>query len=106
MKNIITLAGLAVFLALPLSGAAQEPPPSPTPQHSFTNNHAEVGVFADYLRLSPSSATTNFVGAGGSAGFNVHPNLALEAEMSYDFARNFTTTTNNGVNTTFVTSSV
>lgn len=69
-------------------------------------NHAEIGVFADYLRFSPTTPQINFVGAGGRIGFNVHPNLALEAEMSYDFSRNFTTTYNNGATTTFVTTGV
>ncbi len=69
-------------------------------------NHGEVGVYADYLRFAPAKSATNFVGVDALAGFNVHPNLALEAQMSYDFARNFTTTTSNGVNSTTVVSSV
>lgn len=74
----------------------------------MTLNHAEVGIFGDYFRFAPSGLPNpvNFVGVGGRAGFNVHPNLALEAEMNYDFARNFTTTSNNGITTTFYTTSV
>jgi hypothetical protein len=59
-------------------------------------------VYADYFRFSPNSFSDNFVGVGGRLGFNMNPNLALEAEMNYDFARNFTTTTSNGATTTFV----
>jgi hypothetical protein len=67
----------------------------------FTNNHFEVGAFADYFRLSSPNPNINFVGVGGRVGFNVHPNVALEAEMSYDFGRNITTTTSNGGTTNF-----
>ena len=67
----------------------------------FTNNHFEVGAFADYFRLSSPNPNINFVGVGGRVGFNVHPNVALEAEMSYDFGRNVTTTTSNGGTTNF-----
>jgi hypothetical protein len=68
----------------------------------FTNNHVEVGVFADYFRLSTPDPNINYVGVGGRLGFNVHPNVALEAEMAYDFGRNFTTTTSSGGTTNFV----
>ena len=63
--------------------------------------HGEVGVFADYLRFAPVNHVTNFVGVGGRVVFNVSPNASLEAEMNYDFARNYTTTFNNGLATTF-----
>lgn len=55
---------------------------------AFAQNHGEVGVFADYVRLSP--VDTNNLGLGGRVSVNVHPNVQLEGEMSYDFARNFT----------------
>ena len=67
-----------------------------------TYDHGEVGVFADYFNFSPTDPNINFVGIGGRVAFNVHPNVALEAEMSYDFSRNFTTITSNGGTTTFV----
>jgi|SRR5271165_6412808 len=77
----------------------------------YTLNHVDVGVFADYFRFSPGgNSSTNFVGPGGRLAFSVQPNLALEGEMSYDFARNYTGTTTTGsgttTTTTFVTSSV
>lgn len=94
MKRIAILAGLAICLALPSWMAAQE-------------DHGEVGVFADYLRFNPvGSSVTNFVGVGGRLGINVQPHVALEGEMNYDFKRNFTTTTSNGISTSFVTTGV
>jgi hypothetical protein len=93
MKRIVIIIGLGLCLTLPSWLAAQE-------------DHGEVGVFADYLRLAPGNSATNFVGVGGRVGINVHPNIALEAEMNYDFKRNFTNTFSNGVTTSFVTTGV
>ncbi len=70
------------------------------------SEHVNVGVFADYTRLSEATPAINFVGVGGRVGFNVHPNVQIEAEMSYDFKRNFTTTFSNGVTTQFVSTNV
>ncbi len=70
------------------------------------SEHVNVGVFADYMRLSEATPAINFVGVGGRVGFNVHPNVQIEAEMSYDFKRNFTTTFSNGVTTQFVSANV
>ena len=74
MKNIIFIMVLAL-------GAYVVP-------GAFAQNHGEVGVFADFVRLSPTD--TNNLGVGGRLSVNVHPNVQLEGEMSYDFARNFT----------------
>jgi hypothetical protein len=52
---------------------------------AFAQNHGEAGVFADYIRLHPSNS--NHFGVGGRLSINVHPNVQLEAEMAYDFAR-------------------
>src|SRR6266853_4499293 len=60
-------------------------------------NHAEVGVFADYFRLSDTSPRENFIGLGARAAFNVHSSVQLEAEMAYDFKRTSTQTFANGV---------
>jgi hypothetical protein len=65
-------------------------------------DHGEVGVFADYFRLGVTNPEINFVGAGGRVSFNVASHVAMEAEMSYDFDRNFTTTYSNGISTQFV----
>lgn len=67
-----------------------------------SSDDVEVGAFADYLNFSATDPHINFVGVGGRAAFNVHPNVQLEAEMSYDFRRNFTSAFSNRVNTQFV----
>jgi hypothetical protein len=93
MKRIVSLTVLSLCLCAPSLLMAQG-----------TYNHAEVGVFADYFRLSPSHPVSNFVGIGGRAGFNVSSNTMIEAELNYDFERNFTTTTSTGGTSTFVRS--
>lgn len=100
MKRIALLIGMGLLVASPCWLAAQE---------SYGANHGEVGVYADYFRFSPGGQSVNFVGAGGRAAFRFHW-MAMEAEMNYDFARNFTTeqTTGSGtsVTTTFVKTGV
>src|SRR5882762_5029361 len=66
------------------------------------SDHVEVGIFADYFNLSRTSPHINFVGLGGRGAFNVRDNVQIEAEMAYDFKRNFTTTFSNGVSTELV----
>jgi hypothetical protein len=94
MKRVLPVLVFIISLTMPFWAMAQTSPNS--------ENHAEVGVFADYFRLSRTDPNINFVGVGGRFGFNVHPNIQLEAEMSYDFRRNFTTTFSNGLTTQFV----
>ena len=60
---------------------------------SDNSDHVEVGVFADYFNLARSTPHINYVGVGGRAAFNVRSNVQIEAEVAYDFRRNFTTTT-------------
>ena len=55
---------------------------------AHAQNHGEVGAFVDYFR--PHETSTNFVGLGGRAAFNVAPYVQIEAEMAYDFNRAFT----------------
>jgi hypothetical protein len=93
MKRIAIIVGLGLCLALPSRMAAQE-------------DHGEVGVFADYLRFAPADHVTNFVGVGGRVGVNVRPTVSLEAEMNYDFKRNYTTSTSNGFGTTFTNTGI
>jgi hypothetical protein len=50
--------------------------------------HLQVGVFADYLRLSQT--VTNFAGVGARLGFQAYKELKFEGEMSYDFDQAFT----------------
>lgn len=75
MKKIALLAVAALVFAL-----------APA---AFAQNHGEVGVFADYLKLD--NAGTNNLGVGGRLGVNLHPNLQLEGDLAYDFSRGFST---------------
>jgi len=95
MSRFAMIAALVLGLAAPGLVIAQS-----------TEDHGEVGVFADYFRFTPGSSATNFVGVGGRLGVNVHPNIMLEGEMNYDFKRNYTNTFSNGVTTSFVTTGV
>ena len=92
MKRFLLLAILSLGLAVPSCLMAQS-----------TYDHGEIGAFADYLRLSATNPNFNLVGLGGRASFNVSTHVALEGEMSYDFARNYTSTFSNGATTEFVT---
>lgn len=92
MKRIVMLFALGLLAALPSWALAQD--------------HGEVGAFADYFRFNSASYNDNYVGVGGRVGFNMNPHIAIEGEMSYDFARNFTTTTSSGATTNFVRTSV
>jgi hypothetical protein len=65
-------------------------------------DHVEVGAFADYFRFSNASPVRNFFGLGGRVAFGVRPSVQLEAEMAYDFERDFTATFSNGVSTELV----
>jgi hypothetical protein len=117
MKRIASLAsmmGLGLLLCGPSHLAAQNyPPPPPAPiQQEPTppaawQNHVEVGAFGDYLHYGPGNSAINFVGVGGRLGINVARHTVIEGEMSYDFARNYTTTfgsgNSGGVSTTFTT---
>jgi hypothetical protein len=67
-------------------------------------NRGEVGVFVDYFRQEAVDA--NMFGLGGRLSFNVHPNVALEGELAYDFKRNFTETFDDGVTTEFEDSNI
>ena len=61
--------------------------------------HVQVGVFADYLRLSQTD--TNFGGVGARLDFQLYKEFKLEGEMSYDFdqafSEGFTDTTTGAV---------
>jgi len=51
-------------------------------------NHAELGVYGDYFRLSQTD--TNMAGLGGRLSVTVDSPLSFEAEMNYDFEQAFT----------------
>lgn len=92
MRRIAIIMGAALFLMAPSWLVAQQ------------YNHGELGAYADYFRFSPSNPSANFVGVGGRVSFNTRANMALEAEMNYDFARNFTTTYQTGSGAALTTS--
>jgi len=69
-------------------------------------DHVEIGVFANYLDLSRTTPNINYAGLGGRVGFNVRPSVQIEAEMSYNFERDFTSVFSNGIETQFVRSHV
>ena len=90
MKRILgLLVVLAMMVAVPALYAQEE--------------HGEVGVFGDLTRLGPAG-NTNFTGLGGRLGFNVNNHLQFEGDIGYDFSKNFTNTSSNGLNTSFGTS--
>jgi hypothetical protein len=102
MKRFLICAGLAGVLALPCSGFAQA-----RSANRFDLNHVELGVYGDLFRVPPvSSNTVNFLGLGGRVGFSIHPNVQLEAEMNYDFERNYTTVVRTGGTTTTTSTTV
>jgi hypothetical protein len=92
MKRCLGLLIASIFLAVPMVMAQN-------------SDHVEVGVFVDYFRLSNNAApVSNFFGLGGRAAFNFNSSVQLEAEMAYDFKRNYTSTFSNGITTTTVNS--
>jgi len=110
MKFISILAGLALcimptYLAAQSTNsdpsAAQTNPDPPNEKSPHVWNHGEIEAFADYFRFTQATTPVNFTGVGAHVGFNANPNLALEANMSYDFSQNFTSTTTNGATTSF-----
>jgi hypothetical protein len=54
------------------------------------SDHVEVGVFADYFRFSATDPVKNFLGLGARAAVGLNRSVQLEAEMAYDFKRNYT----------------
>jgi opacity protein-like surface antigen len=72
------------------------------PSAAAAQDHGEVGAFVDYFRLDRTTPDINFIGVGGRVAFNIRPTVGLEAEMAYDFKRNFTNTFSDGVSTVFV----
>lgn len=105
MKRILICAGLAAALAIPSALSAQDNTPPQTdgtyvqnpPKNPHTLNHGEVGIYGDLFRVTPANAAAvNFLGLGGRVGFNMGAHAALEAEMNYDFEKNWTSVNVNG----------
>jgi len=91
MKRYLGLAIISLLFSAPALLAQQQ------------SDHIEVGAFAEYFRFSQTTPERNFVGLGGRVAVNVHPNVQLEAEMGYDFKRDFTSVFSNGATTELVT---
>lgn len=88
-----SLLGLGLMLPLPSCLPAQNnyPPPAPAPAASSSDaTHVSVGAFGDLLHFGPGSATENLVGLGARLGVNMSHHTAIEGEMAYDFAKNYT----------------
>ncbi len=94
MKRYLGFLAVSLFFALPMMVA----------QESDRMDHVEVGAFVNYFRLSDPGPTRNFLGLGGRAAFGVTRNVQIEAEMAYDFKRDYTSTFSDGVTSTNVTS--
>src|SRR5258708_13318258 len=91
---------LAVLAALVLAFAWMAPAAVAQSSGGEDKNDGEFGVYFDYFRLN--FAKLNLFGVGGRVGFNVHPAVAIEGEMSYDFERSTTDTiTSGGITNTF-----
>lgn len=103
LKHLALMAGVGL-MAMPVAATAQIAPTK--------YDHVEIGAYGDYLRYQPPAGGSdiNFVGLGGRLDVSVLANLALEAQMDYDFARNYTSTStgnNSGsISTNFVTTGV
>lgn len=71
----------------------------------LAQNSGEIGAFFNYTRLA--NTDTNFYGVGGRIGFNVSPNVQLEAEMAYDFQKNLDNSfaSKNGISTVSIQNS-
>lgn len=99
MKAWLLAIVLFIAIAVPSFVAAQTSDPP-------RKNHVELGVFADYYRFEPTNTnnTINFLGLGGRAAFYMSEHAAIEAEMAYDFKRNYSTFDN--ITTTLSTTHV
>jgi len=93
MKRCLGLLAVSLFFAVPMMVA-----------QSHDMDHVEIGGFLDYYRLSDPGPTRNFIGLGGRAAFGITSNVQIEAEMAYDFKRDYTSTFSDGLTTTNVTS--
>lgn len=93
MKRYLGLVITAFFFAVPMLMAQES-----------NMDHVELGAFVNYYRMTDPNPTRNFLGVGGRAAFGIRPSVQLEAEMAYDFKRNYTSTFSNGtVTSTTVT---
>lgn len=97
MRCRAVLVVLAICFAAPWASAQN-------PNQVEETEHFNVGIFADYFRLPRTDPPLNLVGVGARAGVNLSPRWQLEAEMSFDFRRSFTSTFTNGFTNLTITS--
>lgn len=93
MKRVLSFLVVTLVFAVPMLVAQEN-----------TSDRFEAGVFAQYYRFTNPGPNTNFLGLGGRVAFGVRNSVQLEGEMGYDFERNYTTTSSNGISTTAVNS--
>jgi len=94
MKRCLGFLIASLFFAVPMLLA----------QENEQMDHVEFGAFANYYRLTDPGPTRNFIGLGGRAAFGIRSTVQMEAEMAYDFRRDYTSTFQNGVTTVAVPS--
>ncbi len=94
MKRFVGVIIASLFFTLPMLVA----------QSSIDHDRGEVGIFAEYFRFADPGPNSNYIGLGGRAAFNLNSSAQIEAEMGYDFERNYTSTFSNGVTTATVAS--
>ncbi len=94
MKRCLGILITGLFFAAPMLVA----------QDRDQMDHFEAGAFVKYFRLADPGPNRDFLGLGARAAFGVRPSIQLEAEMAYDFKRNYTSTFSDGISTTAVTS--
>lgn len=94
MKRCLGFLAVSLFFAVPMLVA----------QESGQMDHAEIGAFVNYYRLTDPGPTRDFLGLGGRAAFGITQNVQLEAEMGYDFKRDYVNTSENGASASAVTS--
>ena len=92
MKRFVGVLIASLFFAAPMLIAQSS-------SGSSDHDHAEVGIFAEYFRFGDPGPNSNYIGLGGRAAFNLNSSAQIEAEMGYDFERNYTSTFSNGVTT-------
>jgi hypothetical protein len=63
------------------------------------NDSVEIGAFGELFRYTNAPTTQNFLGLGGRLAVGMSDHSQIEAEMAYDFQKNYTSTFTNGVTT-------
>jgi hypothetical protein len=102
MKRILACVAFtgALLVGSPLLAQA-------TANSPYTLNHIELGAYGDLFRIAPAGATSvNYLGLGGRFGFSTSPHVQLEAEMNYNFEKNYTNTITTKVGTVTTSSTV